>query len=67
MALSFELLRIVNSAQVRGTQIAGNGPVLTLRRAIALMGVDGVRRAARGAARLARAAATRTARRRCNA
>lgn len=48
MALSFELLRNVNSAQVRGTQIAGNGPVLTLRRAIALMGMDGVRRAANG-------------------
>lgn len=46
IALSFELLRTVNSAQVRGTQIAGNGPVLTLRRAIALIGVDGVRSAA---------------------
>lgn len=46
MALSFELLRQVNSAQVRGTQVAGNGPVLTLRRAIALIGVDGVRAAA---------------------
>lgn len=46
MALSFELLRTVNSAQVRGTQVAGNAPVLTLRRAIALLGVDGVRDAA---------------------
>jgi len=46
IALSFELLRTVNSAQVRGTQVAGNGPVLTLRRAIALLGVDGVRSAA---------------------
>lgn len=46
LALSFELLRTVNSAQVRGTQIAGNGPVLTLRRALALLGVDGVREAA---------------------
>ncbi|QTN25020.1 HDOD domain-containing protein [Rhizobacter sp. AJA081-3] len=46
IALSFELLRTVNSAQVRGTQVAGNGPVLTLRRAIALLGVDGVRGAA---------------------
>lgn len=46
MALAFELLRTVNSAQVRGTQVAGNGPVLTLRRAIALLGVDGVRAAA---------------------
>jgi non-specific serine/threonine protein kinase len=48
IALSFELLRTVNSAQVRGTQVAGNGPVLTLRRAIALLGVDGVRSAANG-------------------
>jgi non-specific serine/threonine protein kinase len=46
MALAFELLRTVNSAQVRGTQIAGNGPVLTLRRTVALIGVDGVRAAA---------------------
>lgn len=46
MALSFELLRTVNSAQVQGTQIAGNGPVLTIRRAIALLGLKGVRQAA---------------------
>jgi len=46
MALAFELLRTVNSAQVRGTQVAGNGPVLTLRRTVALIGVDGVRAAA---------------------
>ena len=46
MALSFELLRTLNSAQVQGTQIQGNGPVLTLRRIIALIGVSGVRLAA---------------------
>jgi HD-like signal output (HDOD) protein len=46
MALSFELLRTVNSAQVQGTQTAGNGPVLTIRRAIALVGLKGVRQAA---------------------
>ncbi len=46
MALSFELLRVLNSAPVQGTQIAGNGPVLTLRRVVALIGVDGVRAAA---------------------
>ena len=46
MALSFELLRTLNSAQVQGTQIAGNGPVLTLRRVVALVGVNGVRLAA---------------------
>jgi non-specific serine/threonine protein kinase len=46
MALSLELLRQVNSAQVQGTQIAGSGPVLTLRRAVALVGLDGIRHAA---------------------
>ncbi len=46
MALTFELLRTLNSAQVQGTQVAGNGPVLTLRRVVALVGVDGVRAAA---------------------
>ncbi|MEO7150220.1 MAG: HDOD domain-containing protein [Burkholderiaceae bacterium] len=46
VALSFELLRSVNSAQVRGTQIAGGGAVVTVRRAIALLGVEGVRAAA---------------------
>jgi non-specific serine/threonine protein kinase len=46
IALSFELLRVVNSAQVRGAQLSGSGPVLTIRRAIAMLGLDGVRRAA---------------------
>lgn len=46
MGLSFELLRTVNSAQVQGTQVAGNGPVLTIRRAVALVGLKGVRQAA---------------------
>jgi len=36
----------VNTAQVRGAQVAGSGPVLTVRRAIAMLGLDGVRRAA---------------------
>jgi eukaryotic-like serine/threonine-protein kinase len=48
LALAFELLRWVNSVQVRGTQAAGSGPVLTIRRAIAMLGLDGVRRAALG-------------------
>ncbi len=47
-ALSFELLKSVNSASVRGTQVSGNGPVLTIRRAIAMIGLDGVRRCALG-------------------
>ncbi len=46
MALSLELLRTLNSAQVQGTQVTGNGPVLTLRRVVALIGVNGVRQAA---------------------
>lgn len=46
LALSFELLRTVNTAQVRGAQVSGAGPVLTVRRAIAMIGMDGVRRAA---------------------
>lgn len=48
LALAFELLRQVNTAQVRGAQVAGNGPVLTVRRAIAMIGLDGLRRAAQG-------------------
>jgi non-specific serine/threonine protein kinase len=46
LALSFEMLRVVNTAQVRGAQVSGSGPVLTVRRAIAMTGLDGVRRAA---------------------
>lgn len=46
MALSFELLRLVNSAQVRGASVSSDGPVLMLRRAIAMLGLEGVRRAA---------------------
>jgi HD-like signal output (HDOD) protein len=46
LALSLELLRTLNTAQVQGTQIAGNGAVLTLRRVVALIGVNGVRQAA---------------------
>lgn len=48
LALSFEMLRWVNSAQVRGVQAPGSGPVLTIRRAIAMLGLEGVRRAALG-------------------
>lgn len=46
VALAFELLRAVNTAQVRGAQLSGSGPVLTVRRSIALIGLDGVRRVA---------------------
>jgi non-specific serine/threonine protein kinase len=46
VALSFELLRAVNTAQVGGEAVSENGPVLTVRRAIAMLGLDGVRRVA---------------------
>ncbi len=46
LALAFEMLRLVNSAQVRNVQAPGGGPVLTMRRAISMLGVDSVRRAA---------------------
>lgn len=46
LALAFEMLRLVNSAQVRNAQAVGSGPVLTMRRAIAMLGLDSVRRAA---------------------
>lgn len=46
MALSFELVRTLNTAQVQGTQVQGNAPVLTLGRIISLIGVNGVRLAA---------------------
>ncbi len=45
LALSFEMLRLVNTAQVRSS-LAGAGPVLAVRRSIALLGLSGVRRAA---------------------
>ena len=48
LALAFELLRSVNAAQVRATLALGSGPVLTIRRAIAMLGLEGVRHAALG-------------------
>jgi len=44
-ALAFELLRTVNLAQTQAGN-ATNGPVLATHRAIAMLGLDGVRRAA---------------------
>lgn len=46
LALTYELLRVVNTAQLRGGQVSGDGPVLMLRRAISMVGLEGVRRAA---------------------
>jgi eukaryotic-like serine/threonine-protein kinase len=48
MALSFELLRQVNSAHVSAGQLSGSGPVLTVRRAVAMLGLNGVRLAGQG-------------------
>jgi non-specific serine/threonine protein kinase len=46
--LSFEILRQVNAVQARNGRMGSGDPVLTMRRAIALLGLDGVRRAALG-------------------
>ena len=46
VGLTFELLRAVNGNRQRGALGAGNGAILTIRRAIAMVGLDGVRRAA---------------------
>ncbi len=43
MGLTLEMLRQVNSAQVQSSQ-SGAVPVITVRRAVALMGMEGVRR-----------------------
>ena len=45
-ALSFELLRVVNSARATGGRLSGGEPVLSVRRALAMVGLDGVRRVA---------------------
>lgn len=44
-ALCFELLRQANSSYVRSVQQPGGGAVVTVRRAIALVGLEGVQRA----------------------
>jgi non-specific serine/threonine protein kinase len=46
--LSFEMLRQVNAVQARNGRMGSGDPVLTMRRAIALLGLEGVRRAALG-------------------
>ena len=47
VSLSFEILRNVNGPRLRGALGQGSGPILTIRRAIAMIGLDGVRQAAR--------------------
>lgn len=46
VGLSFELIRTVNGSRMRGALGAGSGPILTIRRAISMIGIDGVRQAA---------------------
>lgn len=46
MGLSLELLRQVNSTLMQGSHASGGAVVITVRRAIAMIGLDGVRRAA---------------------
>lgn len=46
MALSFELLRQVNSSMLQSAQASGGSAVMTVRRAVAMLGLDGIRRAA---------------------
>lgn len=47
-ALSLELLRTLNTVRMQGLQVADKETVLTLRRVVALIGVNGLRRAAQG-------------------
>lgn len=47
LGLTFELLRAVNHAQSQEPRLAGAPPILTIRRALAMLGLDGVRRATR--------------------
>jgi len=46
LAVALELLRVVNTAQQRDARRAGYAGVLTLHRAVAMLGLDGVRRSA---------------------
>lgn len=48
MGLSLDLLRQVNSSQVQSSQAISFTPVMTVRRAIALLGINGVRRSTQG-------------------
>jgi hypothetical protein len=46
LAVALELLRAVNTAQQRDSRRAGSASILTLHRAVALLGLEGVRRTA---------------------
>ncbi|WP_418320381.1 serine/threonine protein kinase [Piscinibacter sakaiensis] len=44
-ALSFELLRAVNSNVLQSAHLSGGPAVITVKRAVAMLGLDGIRRA----------------------
>jgi eukaryotic-like serine/threonine-protein kinase len=46
IGLTFDVLKAVNMAKARGGELAESGPVLTVRSAIALLGLDRIRRSA---------------------
>jgi hypothetical protein len=46
LAVALELLRAVNTAQQRDARRAGSAGILTLHRAVAMLGLEGVRRSA---------------------
>jgi non-specific serine/threonine protein kinase len=50
IGLALELIRVVHAAQVRDPRRSGSGPVLTIRRAVAMLGLDGARRVGLGMA-----------------
>ena len=50
IGLALELIRVVHAALLRDPRRAGSGPVLTIRRAVAMLGLDGVRRVGLGMA-----------------
>lgn len=47
IGLTFEMLKAINQAQAQEPRLAGAPPVLTIRRALAMLGMDGVKKAAR--------------------
>lgn len=46
LAVALELLRVVNTAQQRDARRAGSTSILTIHKAVALLGLEGVRRSA---------------------
>jgi len=48
IGLALELIRVVHAAQLRDPRRSGSGPVLTIRRAVAMLGLDGAKRVGLG-------------------